>query len=90
MEENWVKLLTNWPQDVRRRGIAVTSFGESIEFCSYMLMGTVLLLERERPDAQGGRRVMLQLAQLALIKIVDPVDMEQFGGFGFVVPTQSS
>ena len=88
MEEVWIQVLKNWPADVARRGIAVTNFGESIEFESYMLFGTVLLLERPRPDAQGGRRVMVQLNSLAMIKVVDPIDMDRFTSFGFSVPTK--
>ena len=89
MEDVWIKVLKSWPTDIARRGIAVTTFGESIEFESYMLLDTVLLLERPRPDAMGGRRVMIQLNSLAMIKVVDPVEMGQFTTFGFSVPTKA-
>ncbi len=89
MEQNWIEVLRNWPEGIARRGIVVTTFNESVEFCSYMLLGTVLLLERERPDAAGGRRVMVQLASVAMIKILDPVGMEQFAGFGFTIPKRA-
>ncbi len=89
MEDVWIQVLKNWPIDVARRGIVVTNFGESIEFDSYMLFGTVLLLERPRPDAMGGRRVMVQLNSVAMIKVIDPIDMERFTSFGFSVPTKT-
>lgn len=89
MEETWIEVLTNWPVDIARRGIVVTNFNESIEFASYQLFGTVLLLERPRPDAMGGRRVMVQLNTVAMIKVVDPVAMESFAAFGFKVPTKA-
>ncbi len=89
MEQNWIEVLRNWPAEIPRRGIAVTNFGESIEFQSYQLFGTILLLERPRPDATGGRRVMVQLNTLSMVKIIDPIDMEHFTAFGFTVPTKA-
>lgn len=89
MEQSWIDVLTNWPDGIARKGIAITTAGDSIEFCSYMLSGPVLLLERERPDSHGGRRVMLQLSQLAAVKILDPIEIERFREFGFEVPTPS-
>ncbi len=86
MEEAWIEVLRCWPADIPRRGIVVTSFGESIEFISYRLLGTVLLLERERPDSQNGRRIMIQLRDVAIIKVTDPVGIEEFEKFGFFVP----
>lgn len=90
MEQNWITVLTNWPAGIERKGIVVTNANESIEFVSYQLLGTVLLLERSRPDSLGGRRVMVQLSQVAMIKVVDPVQMEQFAQFGFTVPRRTA
>lgn len=87
MEHPWINVLKNWPPEIPRKGLLITTFGESVEFCSYMLMGTILLLERERPDSQNGRRIMIELSNVAVIKVVDPIQMETFTKFGFTVPT---
>jgi hypothetical protein len=89
MEEAWIQVLKRWPQEIPREGIIVTSFGESIEFISYMLLGTVLLLERSKPDMQNARRVMVQLGDVAMIKVTNPIDIERFTTFGFQVPTMA-
>ncbi len=86
MEQHWIDVLSSWPADLPRRGLAVTNNGDSVEFSSFMLRGQIALLERDRPDSQGGRRVMLHLSQLAAIKIMDPVEMDRFRGFGFKTP----
>ena len=89
MEEAWIQVLKRWPQEIPREGIVVTTFGESIEFVSYMLLGTVLLLERSKPDMQNARRVMVQLKDVAMIKVTNPIEIERFATFGFVIPTMA-
>lgn len=88
MEQPWIEVLRSWPADIPRKGLAVTTFNETIEFCSFRLLGTILLLERDRPDSQNARRVMIELGSVAMIKVCDPIAIETFEKFGFFVPSK--
>ena len=44
--ESWRDCFKNWPADVRRRGVVVTSFNEQIPFANFTTGETILLVER--------------------------------------------
>ena len=77
------RIFAEWPVSIPRQGIIVTSFGESIPFCNYMLCGELILLERKTPDAAGGRRVIMGLEGIQAIKILDAVELPRFTAMGF-------
>jgi hypothetical protein len=86
METNtnyWGEFFLHWPVDLARRGIIVTSFNEQISFSSFSTSGNFLLLERQTPDSQGARSVIVPYNQVLALKIVDVTKPRQFKAAGF-------
>ena len=77
------RIFAEWPVSIPKSGLAVTTFGESIPFCSFMLSGDLLLIERKTTDAQGARRVILAFDSINAVKILDAIEMPRFTAMGF-------
>ena len=84
-ESNWKDIFSVWPAEMARRGVMVTSFGEQIGFGSFSVGEGFLLLERQTPDAVGGRAIILPYEQILGLKITDVVKSKTFQAFGFKV-----
>ena len=84
--EYWRAMFENWPAKVPRRGLVITTFNESIAFVNYMMSGGILLLERDRPDTLGARKVMIAYDAIAAVKITDVVELATFQALGFQPP----
>ena len=84
--EYWRALFENWPSSVPRRGLVITTFNESIAFINYMMSGGILLLERDRPDTVGARKVMIAYDAISAVKITDVVELANFQALGFQPP----
>jgi hypothetical protein len=84
--ENWRDFFVQWPVDLNRRGIIVTSFGEQIPFSGFWTNANHLLLERQTPDSLGARTIILEYAQISAMKIVDVVKSKSFQSIGFEGP----
>ncbi len=83
---HWETLLRRWPQEVPRRGILVTTNHENIPFVNFMLATGIVLLERDKPDTLGARKVMLSFEAIAGIKLTDTMDLDAYTVFGFQSP----
>ena len=64
----WRELFCQWPEAIPREGIIVTTFQETIPFINFMTSGGVLLVERDRPDSSGARKVMVAFGAIAAVK----------------------
>ena len=84
--EYWRSLFENWPSTVARRGLVITTFNESIPFVNYLISGGIVLLDRDKPDSLGARKVMLAYDAIAAIKITDVVELANFQALGFQPP----
>lgn len=84
--EYWRMLFENWPASLPRRGLVITTFGESIPFVAYLLSPGIVLLERDKPDTLGARKVMLAYDAIASIKITDVIELARFQELGFQPP----
>ena len=51
--QSWRNCFRQWPSDLDRRGVLVTSFGEQIVFDAFATSDDMLLLERKAPDTVG-------------------------------------
>ena len=80
----WRSYFASWPSELSRRGVAVTTLDEQIPFGEFLLSEHFLMLVRDAPDANGGRRVILPYGNIAAVKVVDPVGDEIFLRTGFV------
>ncbi len=84
--EAWRSLFENWPESIEREGIVVTMQGESIPFVNYLISGGIVLLERDKPDTLGARKVMLVYEAIAAVKITSPMELARFQVMGFQPP----
>jgi hypothetical protein len=84
--EYWRMLFETWPASLPRRGLLITTFGEAIPFVGYLLSPGIVLLERDKPDSVGGRKVLLAYDAISAIKITDVIDLARFQELGFQPP----
>ena len=84
--ESWRNCFGQWPSDLERRGVLVTSFGEQIVFDGFATSDDMLLLERKSPDTVGARTVILPYQNVQALKIVDVTKVKTFQSMGFTAP----
>ncbi len=84
--ESWRTLFENWPESIPREGIVTTMQGETIPFVNYLISGGILLLERDKPDTFGARKVMVVYEAIASVKITSPMELARFQVMGFQPP----
>ncbi len=84
--ESWRALFENWPESVPCEGLVVTTFQEAIPFIGFLISGGILLLERDRPDSSGARKVMLTYDAISAVKITSTMELAQFQVMGFQSP----
>lgn len=84
--DSWRSLFENWPPNISRTGILVTNFGEPIPFTAFMISNGILMVERDKPDSQGARKVMVAYDAICAVKITSPMELAQFQVMGFQMP----
>jgi hypothetical protein len=84
--ETWRNCFRQWPAELERRGVLVTSFGEQIVFDAFATSDEMLLLERKAPDTVGARTVILAYQNIQALKIVDVTKVKTFQSMGFTAP----
>jgi hypothetical protein len=84
--EYWRMLFEGWPASIPRRGLLITTFGEAIPFVGYLLSPGIVLLERDKPDSLGARKVFVAFDAISALKITDVVDLARFQELGFQPP----
>jgi len=77
------RILSEWPVSIERKGILLTSFGESVPFVEFMLSGNLVLVDRGVPDTSDSRRVILAIDTIVGIKIAGAIEMARFTTMGF-------
>ena len=84
--ESWRSLFENWPEAIPRQGLIVTSFQETISFIDFMVSGGILLLERDKPDTYGARKVFVGYDAISALKLPTPMELARFQVMGFQSP----
>lgn len=84
--ESWRSLFENWPESIPREGLVVTSFQETIPFINFLVSGNAVLLERDRPDGIGARKVILAYQAIQAVKLTSPLELARFQVMGFQPP----
>ncbi|MDA1162042.1 MAG: hypothetical protein O3B13_02960 [Planctomycetota bacterium] len=82
----WKSLFEAWPDAIPRLGMVVTSFGEAIPFQAFMISGGLLLLERDKPDQFGTRKVILSYEQICAVRLPTTMELSRFQVMGFQSP----
>ena len=83
--QHWRTFFESWPGSVPRAGI-VMAFGEGIPFTDFMIGDGVLLLQRERPDSSGARKVVVAFDRIEGVKTLDTLELQRYQAFGFAPP----
>ncbi|MCH9656230.1 MAG: hypothetical protein K0U86_21975 [Planctomycetes bacterium] len=81
--EGWRSILENWPEVIPKQGIVVTTYQESIPFQNFLLSSGIVLLERDKPDSLGARKVMLSYEAICAIKLTDTMELARYQVMGF-------
>lgn len=84
--ESWRTLFENWPESIPRAGLLVTTFGETIPFTNFLISGGILLVERDRPDTAGARKVMVAYDAISAVKLTGTEELARFQVMGFQAP----
>lgn len=84
--EAWRNLFENWPDSIPRQGLLVTTFQETIPFVNFLISGSILLVERDKPDSVGARKVMIVYDAISAVKITNPMELARFQVMGFQAP----
>jgi hypothetical protein len=84
--ETWRKCFRQWPTELERRGVLVTSFGDQIPFDGFATSDDLLLLERRAPDTVGARTVIVPYQNIQALKIVEVTKVKSFQSLGFTAP----
>jgi hypothetical protein len=79
----WQMLFENWPADFPRQGIIITTQPDTIPFVTFLLSDGLLLVERDKPDSQGARKVILSYEAIAGLKITSTIPTEELAVLGF-------
>ncbi|MCA9234995.1 MAG: hypothetical protein KDA44_05975 [Planctomycetales bacterium] len=81
--ETWRDLFTNWPAEVPRLGLIVSSLADQTPFRNFWIRGELLLLERNVPDANGGRFVLISFDVINTVKLNSPLNATMIAAAGF-------
>lgn len=81
--EQWQSLFENWPDVIQRKGSVVTRQGEAIPFINFLISFGLLLIERDGPDANGARKIIVSYDSIAMVKLATTGDLAIFQSMGF-------
>lgn len=84
--EHWQSLFENWPDAIERKGAIVSTNGELIPFSGFLISFGLLLLERDGPDANGTRKIIISYDAISMIKLKAAEEMSRFQSMGFQPP----
>jgi len=78
----WQQLFEQWPSSRPRIGIVIAEAQEPIAFTNFLAGSGILALERERPDTQGARKVLLAFSAITAVKFIDTTDFADLQQLG--------
>lgn len=84
--EAWRSLFETWPESIPKSGMLITNTQESIPFVNFLISGGILLLERDKPDSLGARKVMVAYSAISAVKIASTLELARFQVMGFQAP----
>jgi hypothetical protein len=78
----WRRFFSNWPADLPRKGVLVTSF-DQIPFQEFFTSDHFLLVQRRAPDTVGARDVIVPYSQIQALKITEVIKPKLYRQAGF-------
>ena len=82
----WRHLFARWPAGFDRSGFLLTELNESVRFVDFACSAGVLLLQRDKPDVVGARKVFVTYDAISAVKLDDPGDLGRYAAMGFQPP----
>lgn len=79
----WEALFRSWPDQLPRNGMLVVQWGETVPFIDFRLGPGVIVLERDKPDALGSRKVLVPYSSIAGLKLGSTAPLSSFSEWGF-------
>jgi len=84
MEDNSRQsLFENWPGNFPRTGVLITNFQETIPFNDFRVNEGIVLLQRERPDTIGARKMMVSFSAIVALKLTGVEELSVYDQMGF-------
>ncbi len=82
-DNSWREFFENWPQTIPKVGVLIPSFGEPVAFNDFRVNEGILLVQRERPDTIGARKLMVSFTAILALKLVDVEPLDHYETMGF-------
>ncbi len=84
--EAWRTLFEGWPDAIPQKGMLVAKFEETIPFVGFLVSGGMVIVERDKPDTYGARKVIVAYEAISAVKLSDPSELARFQVMGFQAP----
>lgn len=79
---SWKTVFDAWPSDLPRCGMIVTATSpEPIPFINFLCGEGFVIVERDKPDSSGARKVIIALAAITAVKLTLTDGMERLTPF---------
>jgi hypothetical protein len=82
-DNSWQTLFENWPQSFPKAGVLITTFGEPVPFNDFRINEGILLVQRERPDTIGARKLMVSFTAILALKLTGVEELDHYDAMGF-------
>lgn len=76
-------IFETWPANIPRQGMLVTNFQETINFVDFLISPGILMVERDKPDTYGARKVLITYDAISAVKLGSPEALSTFEVMGF-------
>lgn len=77
----WRNVFASWPQTLPRSGMLVLAGQETVPFVDFLLGESFVVVERDKPDAQGARKLIVALAAITAVKLTTADELSSLQGF---------
>ena len=82
-QNSWRTLFENWPSAFPKQGVLIPTFGEPVAFNDFLVNEGILLVQRERPDTIGARKLMVSYDAILAVKMTDVNELSTYEAMGF-------
>jgi hypothetical protein len=80
---SWRETFYEWPENIPRRGIVVSTLNEPMPFKGFAVKGDTVLLDRTNPDSLGARYILIPFDAINCLKFIDPLKESTILAAGF-------
>jgi hypothetical protein len=77
----WRSAFQSWPANLPKVGMIVTSTQETVPFVNFLVADSFVIVERDKPDSQGARKLIIALAAITAVKLSITEDLQTLAPF---------